>query len=339
MVITAGELASRLDLPLEGNSKVKLRHVAVLDRASADDLSFLNNKKYIRFLDMTQAGAVILSPEFAARCPVTAILAKNPYACYAKAAQILFPYPISEPGIHNTAVIGDACHIHESVTVGPQVVIGDRVVLPKGVIIGAGSVIQSEVSLGAYTLLEPRVTLMSGTQVGERCHIHPGAVLGADGFGFANSEGEWIKIPQVGNVRIGNDVEIGANTTIDRGAIEDTIIGNGVKLDNQIQIAHNVIIGDHTAMAGCSAIAGSTQIGKYCQIGGGTGILGHIQIGDRVIINAMSFITQNIDRPGTYSSGVPMDEVSRWRKNAIRFRQLDSIARRLTALEDKSNGG
>jgi len=335
VAITAGELALELDLSLKGDAEVELRHVAILEKASEGDLSFLNTNKYLRFLDSTQASAVILSPKYAKRCLGTTILSDNPYASYAKAAQILFPKAVSMPGIHSTAVFGQACDVHESVMIGPQVVIGDRVVLSEGVVVGAGSVIENEVLLGAYTCLKPRVALMSGVRVGERCLIHPGVVVGADGFGFANDEGEWIKIPQVGGVRIGSDVEIGANTTIDRGAIEDTIIGNGVKLDNQIQIAHNVVIGDHTAMAGCSAVAGSTQIGKHCAIGGGAGILGHLHIADHVIITATSFITQNIEKSGTYSSGVPMDEISQWRKNYIRFRELDDTVRRLRKLEKK----
>jgi UDP-3-O-[3-hydroxymyristoyl] glucosamine N-acyltransferase len=330
------ELVHELGLTLRGDGEIELRHVAILEKASEGDLSFLNNKKYVRFLDKTCASAVILNPDYADRCPVTAILSDNPYASYAKAAQLLFPSTRPDSGIDRTAIIGSGCQFHETVMIGPQVVIGDNVVLMEGVVVGAGCVIEESVRIAQHSCLKPRVTLMSGVQIGERCLLQPGAVIGADGFGFANSEDEWIKIPQVGGVGIGNDVEIGANTCIDRGAISDTVIGNGVKLDNQIQVAHNVVIGDHTAVAGCTAIAGSTRIGKHCAIGGGVGILGHLQITDRVIITATSFVTQNIEKPGTYSSGVPLDEISRWRRNYVRFRQLDDITWRLKALEAKN---
>jgi UDP-3-O-[3-hydroxymyristoyl] glucosamine N-acyltransferase len=335
MAITAGELALELGLTLKGDAETELRHVAILEKASEGDLCFLNSNKYIQFLAKTQASAVILKPEHVSRCNVTALVADDPYLSYARAAQLLFPRIKHSPGIHPTAVIGQGCHIHKTVTLDPQVIIGDKVVLSEGVSVGGGSIIEDGVHVGAYTCLRPRVTLLSTVKIGEACLIHPGVVIGADGFGFANDQGEWIKIPQVGSVNIGDNVEIGANTTIDRGAIEDTIIGNGVKLDNQIQVAHNVVIGDHTAIAGCTAVAGSTRIGRYCAIGGGAGILGHLHIADHVTITATSFVTQSIDTAGTYSSGVPTDEISRWRKNYARFRQLDSMARRLKILETK----
>ncbi|MFN7098396.1 MAG: UDP-3-O-(3-hydroxymyristoyl)glucosamine N-acyltransferase, partial [Gammaproteobacteria bacterium] len=220
-------------------------------------------------------------------------------------------------------------------SIAANVVIGDEVKIGKNAVIQAGCAINSNVEIGTDTWLWPHVTVYHGTQIGARTIIHSGAVIGSDGFGFAFHQGKYHKIPQIGNVRIGNDVEIGANTTVDRGALADTVIGNGVKLDNQIQVGHNVEIGDHTVIAAGTGIAGSTKIGKYCRIGGLVGFAGHITIADQVNITAMASVAQSIDEPGIYSSGIPAAPFQSWRRNMVRFQQLDNIARRLKQLERK----
>jgi UDP-3-O-[3-hydroxymyristoyl] glucosamine N-acyltransferase len=332
VALTTGELARQLGVELQGDENLLLERVAPLDKSSAGALSFVSQSKYRKLLQHTGASAVIIRPQLLADCPVTALLAQNPYATYAHAAQLLYPAVRSNGEIHPAAVIGHHCHIDSSVSIGAHAVIGNNVTLAAGVIVGPGCFVGDDCSIGIESRLSPRSTLLQGVRMGERCLIHSGAVIGADGFGFANDAGVWIKIPQVGGVVIGDDVEVGANTTIDRGAIEDTVIGNGVKLDNQIQIAHNVRIGDHTAIAGCTGISGSTTIGSYCAIGGGVGIAGHLQIADRVTLTGTTFVTQSITESGSYSSGVPFEETGSWRRNYVRFRQLDQMAKQLQKL-------
>lgn len=331
----ASELAARLGLELHGNGDVELEGVSSLTSARNGTLSFLVNDRYKKHLQDTAVAAVILKQEHVADCPVTALVADDPYLAYAKAAQLLFPAAVAEGIVHSSAVIGNNCRIDPSVSIGPHTTIGDNVTLDAGIVLGAGVIIEKDCHIGAQTIMEPRVTIMSNVQMGQRCLIHSGAVLGSDGFGFAQEFGHWIKIPQVGRVIIGDDVEIGANTTVDRGAIDDTIIEDGVKLDNLIQVAHNVHIGAHTAIAGCTGIAGSATIGSHCAIGGGVGITGHIEITDHVTISGMSFVSQSIRKPGSYSSGVPLEETSRWRRNFIRFRQLDEMAKMLKKKDNK----
>jgi len=331
----ASELAARLGLDLHGNGNVELEGVSSLTSARNGTLSFLVNDRYKKHLQDTPVAAVILKQEHVVDCPVTALVADDPYLAYAKAAQLLFPAAVAEGIVHSSAVIGDNCRIDPSVSIGPHSTIGDNVTLDAGVVLGAGVIIERDCHIGAQTIMEARVTIMSNVQMGQRCLIHSGAVLGSDGFGFAQEAGHWIKIPQVGRVIIGDDVEIGANTTVDRGAIDDTIIEDGVKLDNLIQVAHNVHIGAHTAIAGCTGIAGSATIGSHCAIGGGVGITGHIEITDHVTISGMSFVSQSIRKPGSYSSGVPLEETSRWRRNFIRFRQLDEMAKMLKKKDNK----
>ena len=331
----ASELAAHLGLDLQGNGDVELEGVSSLTSARSGTLSFLMNDRYKKYLENTIVAAVILKQEYVADCPVTTLVADDPYLAYAKAAQLLFPAPVADGTVHPSAVIGDHCRIDPSVSIGAHSAIGDNVTLDAGVVIGAGVIIESDCHVGAQTIMEPRVTCMSNVQMGQRCLIHTGAVLGSDGFGFAQEAGHWIKIPQVGRVLIGDDVEIGANTTIDRGTIDDTVIEDGVKLDNLIQVAHNVHIGEHTAIAGCTGIAGSATIGRHCAIGGGVGITGHIEITDHVTISGMSFVSQSIRKPGSYSSGVPLEETSRWRRNFIRFRQLDEMAKILKKKDNK----
>ena len=334
---TAGKLADRLGLELQGDRDVVVSRINDLKKAGEGDLSFLASPSFRTHLAQTSASVVILAKEESERCPegVSALLSSHPYLSYAKAAQLLYPRPELAPGIHPLASVDETAEIDPDVSVGAHCFIGSGVRLARGVSVAAGCVVEAGTSIGEFTILEPRVTIMAEVVIGQRCLIHPGAVIGADGFGFANDSGVWTKIPQVGRVVIGDDVEIGANTTIDRGAIEDTVISSGVKLDNLIQVAHNVKIGANSAIAGCTGIAGSATIGERCAIGGGVGIVGHLKIADDVVITGQTFVAHDIKKSGTYSSGVPMEPVSQWRRNYLRFKQLDGFARRLKQLEKK----
>jgi UDP-3-O-[3-hydroxymyristoyl] glucosamine N-acyltransferase len=325
--MTLGELAVRFGLVLRGDPDARVSHVGTLEGADASSVSFLANPKYRRYLRDTRAGAVVLDPRLADDCPVPALLAKNPYAAYARIAAVLHPPHAAVPGVHPSAVIDPGATVDPSASIGAQCVIAAGAKIGPRAVVGPGCVVMEGVSVGADTRLVAKVTLCHSVAIGERCVIHPGVVIGADGFGLAPDRGEWIKVPQVGSVRIGDDVEIGANTTVDRGAIEDTVIENGVKLDNQIQIAHNVHVGAHTVMAGCSGVSGSTTIGQRCMIGGQVGIAGHLTICDDVVLTGRSFVSSSIKQPGTYSSGLPVEEASRFRKNAARFYQLDEFMR------------
>lgn len=325
--LSLGELAVRFGCILKGNPDLRVSRVAALESADAASVTFLANPRYRRYLQQTKAGVVVLDPKLADACPVNALLAKNPYATYARIAALLYPPPAAPPGRHATAVVDASAQIESSASIGPHAVIGERVKIGARAVIGPGCVVMDDVTIGADTRLTANVTLCSGVIVGDRCLFHPSVVIGADGFGLAPDQGEWLKVPQVGTVRIGNDVEIGASTTIDRGAIDDTVIGNGVKMDNQIQIGHNVHIGDHTAIAGCAGISGSATIGKRCMIGGMVGIAGHLSICDDVVLTGKSFVSSSIRKPGYYSSGIPVDETTRFRKNAARFQHLDEFVR------------
>jgi UDP-3-O-[3-hydroxymyristoyl] glucosamine N-acyltransferase len=250
------------------------------------------------------------------------IVSKNPYAYYARAVALFNPEPAAEPGIHPFAQVHESANVDADAEIGAFVVIGKKAIIGRGARIGAHSVLGDRVSVGAGTRLHPRVTVYDGCSIGSRCILHSGVVIGADGFGMARDEGAWVKIPQVGAVRIGDDVEVGANTTIDRGALDDTVIGDGVKLDNQIQIGHNTIIGAHTVIAGCTGISGSVRIGRDCLIGGAVGIVGHIEIGDNVTISGFTFVTKSILQPGTYTSGMPVMPHSEWLRNVVHLKHL-----------------
>ena len=332
MRLTLGELAVRFGCTLRGDPEQTVAHVGTIEAADGDSLTFLAQPRLRRFLARTRAAAVVLHPKLAADCPVAALLAENPYATYARMATVLHPPPAHVPGIHPSASVDAAAVIDPSAWIGPKVVIEAEARIGARVSIGPGSVVMRGAQVGADSRLSANVTLCAAVTVGERCILHPGAVIGADGFGFAQDRGAWVKIPQVGAVRIGNDVEIGANTTIDRGAIEDTVIGDDVKLDNLIQIGHNVVIGAHTAIAGCTGISGSTRIGQRCMIGGQVGIAGQLTICDDVVLTGTSFASSSIRKPGIYSSGLPVEEAARFRKNAARFYQLDELARTVRQL-------
>jgi UDP-3-O-[3-hydroxymyristoyl] glucosamine N-acyltransferase len=327
MTMTLGELAIRFGCTLKGDPDVRVARVASLEGAGPDALTFLANPRYRKYLSDTRAGAVVLEPKFADECRAPALLAKNPYATYARIAALLHPPPPIAPGRHGSAVVDASARIDPSASIGPNAVIGARVEIGPRVLVGPGSIVMDGARIGADTRLAANVTLCADVLIGERCLFHPGVVIGGDGFGIAPDQGEWIKIPQIGSVRIGNDVEIGANTTVDRGAIGDTVLGDGVKLDNQIQIAHNVVVGEHTAIAAMSGVSGSTTIGKRCMFGGQVGVAGHITICDDVVLMGRSFASGNITKPGYYASGITVDEAARFRKNAARFHQLDELFR------------
>jgi UDP-3-O-[3-hydroxymyristoyl] glucosamine N-acyltransferase len=330
-------LAERFGLALQGDGDVRIGGVATLAGAGEGQLAFLANPRYAPQLADTGAAAVVIAPAQADGCPVPALLADDPYVAFAKIAALFEKRPAPRPGIHPTAVVADSARVAPGASIGPLCVIEDEAVVEDGAVIGAHCIIGPRCTVGAQTRLSARVTLVADVRLGRRVLIHPGAVLGADGFGIAFDRDHWIKVPQLGGVRVGDDCEIGANTTIDRGALEDTVLEEDVRLDNQIQIAHNVHVGAHTAMAGCAAVAGSARIGRWCLIGGNAGILGHMEVVDRVTVTAKSLVTHSIREPGEYSSGVPLQNNRAWRRNAARFKHLDDLARQLKALQRKQH--
>jgi UDP-3-O-[3-hydroxymyristoyl] glucosamine N-acyltransferase len=330
MTVRLGELAVRFGCQLRGDPQALVESVATLEAAGRGSVSFLANARYRRFLATTRATAVILEPRHAEACPAAVLLTDNPYALYARVATLLHPTPRAPAGVHSSAVVGTGCNIAASASIGPLSVIEPDVRIGERVVVGPGCVVQSGVTLEDDVRLIASVTLGRGVSIGRRTLVHPGCVIGADGFGFANDAGTWLKVPQVGAVRIGADVEIGANTTIDRGAIGDTVIEDDVKLDNQIQIGHNVRIGAHTAIAGCVGISGSTSVGRRCLIGGAVGIVGHLTIVDDVVITGLTMVSRSLTKPGVYSSALPAEEARLFRRNAARFRRLDEWYRRST---------
>ena len=329
------ELAKSCGARVRGDAGVRIHAVATLEHAGPGSISFLSNPHYRRYLGVTRASAVILAPGDADDCPVPALVAENPYLAYARVAAMLTPMPTVRQGTDASACVHPGAHIAATAWVGPGAVVEEAAVIAAGASIGPNCVVMRAARVSEDTRLVANVTLAEQVRIGKRVLIHPGAVIGADGFGIARDGERWVKVPQLGSVTVGDDVEIGANTTIDRGALEDTLIGDGVKLDNQIQIGHNVRIGEHTAIAGCVAIAGSAHIGRRCMIGGAAGIVGHIEITDDVTITAMTLVSRSIREPGVYSGSAPMDRAAQWRKNTARFRQLDELARRLNHIEKK----
>jgi UDP-3-O-[3-hydroxymyristoyl] glucosamine N-acyltransferase len=323
-----GELAVRFGLELRGEPSLRVSRVATLVHAAEGALSFLANPRYRRQLQATHATAVLVSPGDAGNCPVAALIDPNPYLAYARIAALIHPAAWPDPGIHPSAIVASGARIAPSAVVGPLAVIEEDVELGERVHVAAGCVVQKGARIGADSRLGARVCVCAGVQIGARCILHPGAVIGADGFGFAADSGTWVKVPQVGSVRVGDDVEIGANTTIDRGAIDDTVIEHGVKLDNQIQVGHNVSIGAHTAIAGCTGISGSTSIGRRCMVGGMVGFAGHLTIADDVVITGCSLVSASIKQAGTYSSGMPTVEARQWRHMVAHLRRFGTKERR-----------
>lgn len=338
MQFTLSELAQRLDAELKGDGNQIITGPNTLQAATATQISFLANASYRSQLADTKAAAVIVNAQMAESVPSSALVVANPYLAFARLSQLFDNRPVMLAGIHPTAIIAASAQLADDVKIAANVVIGEHCVIGAGTEIGAGTVIGDHCVLGTDCLLRANVTLYHDVVLGERVRIHSGSVIGADGFGFAPDKGQWHKIAQLGGVRIGNDVEIGANTCVDRGALGDTVIGDHVILDNQIQIAHNVQIGAGTAIAACSGIAGSTRIGARCTIAGGVGIAGHLDICDGVHIAAMALISKSITAPGAWASGTAQMPVQDWRRSATRFRQLDSMAKRLQQLEKRHEG-
>jgi len=326
------EIVAHFGGNLRGDGSTLVTRIAPLDKAGPTDLSFLTNPRYRSQLGATRAAAVILPPEAAEGCPVAAIVTPQPYLYFARVSQWLNPRPRPAAGVHPAAVV--ETQVPPSASIGANVWIGAGAVIGEGAVIGANCSIGEGAMLGADCCLQANVSVYAGCRIGARVLIHSGAVIGSDGFGFAReADGSWVKIPQTGSVIIGDDVEIGAGTTIDRGALADTVIGNGVKLDNQIQVAHNVVIGDCTAIAGCVGIAGSASIGRRCTIGGAAVILGHLTIADDVNVSAGTLVGKSIAKAGTYTGMVPFMEHGEWLRNFARLRQLDAMADKIRALE------
>lgn len=332
---TLAELAALLQADLKGDAAYTVSGLASLEQAGPNHLAFLANSRYAKQLATTHAGVVIVAPEEAALVQGNALVIANPYLAYARVSQLFDAVSSVAPGIHPSAVVTEGAVIHPSAAIAAGVVVGAGCEIGESVILEANVVLGAGCKIGAHTRLQANVTCYHDVWIGDDCLIHSGAVLGADGFGFAPSADGWVKIAQLGGVRIGHRVEIGACTTIDRGALEHTEIGDGVILDNQIQIAHNVKIGKNSAIAGCTAVAGSTKIGDRCTIAGACGITGHLELADGVHITAMSLVTKSITTPGAYSSGTGLMPSGQWKKNVVRFRQLDELARRLKSVEEQ----
>ena len=335
MSLELQQLAAALDLAFDGEADLEIRGVASPASAVAGDLCFLQHEKYLADIVASGCSAVILPPELGERVGARARLySDNPHFDFARAiAALELEPPPAVGGVHPSAQVAVGARLGAGVDVGAMTVIGDGVEIGAGSSIGAGSVIEDSVRIGEHCRVHARVTLARGVTIGNRCILHPGAVIGADGFGLAFDDDRWHRIPQLGSVVIGDDVEIGANTTIDRGALDDTVIEEGCKLDNLIQVAHNVRIGAHTAIAACVGIAGSAVIGRYCKISGAAVVLGHLEIVDRVTVTAMSLVTKDIRQPGIYSSGTPLMENRRWHRANARYRSLEDLARRVARLE------
>ncbi|MGY6588089.1 MAG: UDP-3-O-(3-hydroxymyristoyl)glucosamine N-acyltransferase [Wenzhouxiangella sp.] len=327
-----GELAGQFGLALEGDGEADVAGLATLAAAQANQVSFLANPSYLPELEKTRAAAVIIAAEHAARSPVPTLISANPYADWARVAQHFYPPRTAAPGIHPSAAVAESARLAASASIAAHSVIGEGCQIGERVVIGPGCVIEDGAVIGDDSRLVARVFIGHDCQLGARVIMHPGVVIGADGFGLAMDKGQWLKVPQMGRVRVGDDCEIGANTTIDRGAIDDTELDNDVRLDNQVQIAHNVHIGAHSALAGCVGVAGSTRIGRYCMIAGASGIGGHITIADGVIITAMSTVLHSIDQPGQYGSGIPARPQRQWQRTLVRLGQLDHLARQLKRL-------
>lgn len=331
---TLGDIAQRFGLRLVGGDpEQRVDGVATLAEAGATQIGFLANPRYRGQLATATAAAIVVRESDVAANLRPSLVAADPYVAFAKVATLFDRQPAAAPGIHASAIVAATARVAAGASIGAFCVVEDGARIDDGAVLGAHCIVGPRCVVGAQSRLVARVTLVQDVTLGRRVLIHPGAVLGADGFGLAFEQGHWIKVPQLGGVVVGDDCEIGANTTIDRGALGDTVLEDDVRLDNQIQIAHNVRIGAHSALAGCSAVAGSATIGRYCLIGGAAGILGHLSIADRVTVTAMSLVTHSIREPGEYSSGTPIQPNKQWRRNAARFKHLDDIARRLGVAE------
>ena len=337
--VTAQEVAAHVGGELLGESGLVLTRIGPLTGADAATLSFLSNTRYRAQLTASAAGCVLVSAELREQVVgrPSAILCADPYLAYARVSQwwALQQRRVMPPGIHPSAVVASTAHVDSSATIGPLAVVEEGARIGAGALVGAQCLVGRDAEVGEDTRLAGRVTLAERCRIGARGLVHPGAVIGADGFGFAPAGGRWEKIEQLAGVRIGDDVEIGANTCIDRGALEDTVLGDGVKLDNLVQIGHNVQVGAHTAMAGCVGVAGSARIGAHCTFGGGAIVLGHLELADHVHVSAATVVTRSILRPGHYSGVFPFDDNASWEKNAATLRQLHALRDRLRAIESR----
>ena len=333
--LSLATLARETGAVLEGDGAIVVRRVGTLEHATQDAIAFLANRKYRHRLAATRAAAVIIAPGDAAATQLPRLVSPNPYATYAKVAALLHPQRSPRAGVHATAVVDEHARVAADVAIGPHAAIGPRAIVGAGAVIGAGCVIDEDAVIGDCVVLHANVVVHARCIVGARTVIHSGAIIGADGFGLAEENGRWLRIPQVGRVVIGEDCDIGANTTIDRGAIDDTTIGDDVKLDNQIQIGHNCSIGAHTAIAGCVGIAGSVRIGRNCRIGGAAMISGHLSIPDGSIVSGGTLIASTPDAADLYTGVFPAMPHRQWRKVAVQLRQLDQLAHRLRALEQQ----
>ena len=333
MPIRLGELATSQGCELIGDPDVIVSGVASLQNASPESLSFLASSSYLSQLPATKAAAVVLRAESAGACPVAALISDNPYATYARMAALVCPEPLFAPGIHATALVADSATIADSAHIAATAVIGERTVIGEHAVVGPGTVIGPDCNVGDNCRFIANVTLVQDVRIGARGIFHPGVVIGADGFGNAMTPDGWVKVPQVGGVLVGNDVEIGANTTVDRGAIGDTVIEDGVRIDNLCMIAHNVRVGEHTAMAAMTGIAGSTVIGKRCLFAGKTGTVGHISVCDDVIVAGQTFLSKDVTEPGTYAASFPAANARSWAKQLARFRRLGNLIERVKRLE------
>ncbi|MBA1148142.1 UDP-3-O-(3-hydroxymyristoyl)glucosamine N-acyltransferase [Ectothiorhodospiraceae bacterium WFHF3C12] len=332
--MTLAELGRLVDARVEGDGSLRITGVATLRSAGPGELSFLANSKYRRYLAETRAGAVVVDESSVAELHTSALVHANPYATFARAARLLAPDPSPAAGVHPSAVVDDSARIAPGVHVGPRCIVGAGTEIAEGCILHAGAIVGDDCRIGEGTVLKAGVILADRVALGRGVRVHSGAVIGSDGFGFARDGDEWVRVPQLGGVRVGDHADIGANTTVDRGALEDTVIGAQVKLDNLVQIGHNCDIGERTVIAGQAGVAGSTTIGRDCMIGGACAIGGHIRLGDGVVVTGGSNVANSIDGPGVFSSTTTPVETNRsWRRNAVRFTQLDDMARRLRALE------
>lgn len=333
MPISLGELATICGCELIGDPDVTVSMVASLTNASNESLTFLSSAAYTSQLPSTKAAAVVLRAVDADACPVSALISNNPYATYARMAALICPAPTFEPGIHATAVVAESARVADSAHIAASAVIGERSTIGENTVVGPGTVIGPDCTIGENCRFIANASIVRDVTIGARCIFHPGTVIGADGFGNAMTPEGWVKVPQVGGVRIGDDVEIGANTTVDCGAIGDTILENGVRVDNLCMIGHNVRVGEHTAMASMAAIAGSTKIGKRCIFAGKSGAVGHITICDDVIVAAQSFLSKDVTEPGTYAASFPAGNARSWAKQLARFRRLGVLIERVKKLE------
>lgn len=331
--LTLADIAAQLGGDVLGEGQTRIRRVATLVSAGDGDIAFLANRKYRAQLETTRAAAVILAPDAAEGFTGSRIVVANPYAYYARVATLLNPVQVGFSGIHPSAVVESS--VPADTAIGPNVVVGRNVQLGAGVVIHAGCVVGDNVSIGDGGILYPNVTIYHGCQIGQRVIIHSGTVIGADGFGFAPEGKNWIKIPQIGAVTIGDDVEIGSNTTIDRGALDDTVIGDGCKIDNLVQVAHNCNIGAYTVLAGCTGIAGSVTMGEHCIVGGAGMISGHVTLAPGTVVSGGSLVMKTINQPGVYTSVFPLDTHDEWVRNAAHIRRLSKLAERVSELEKK----